>query len=99
MLNGAATVRERWISGMGRSVTFAALACNLTPASHRMFNPAAPEALLCWGNLHDWGVNGHQVMEKLVLGRPQGAAHRTTILTSFSGTTITLTTALPAMLA
>jgi hypothetical protein len=33
---------------VGYSLTFMALACNLTPASHRMFNPAAPEALLCW---------------------------------------------------
>jgi len=35
----------------GRSVTFAALTCELTPASHRLLNPAAPEAPLCWGAL------------------------------------------------
>jgi hypothetical protein len=34
---------------VGHSLTFVALTCELTPASHRLLNPAAPEAPLCWG--------------------------------------------------
>jgi hypothetical protein len=41
-------------SGIDRSLSFAALTCELTPASHRLLNPAAPEAPLCWGPFRNW---------------------------------------------
>jgi hypothetical protein len=55
---------------VGHSPTFVALTCELTPASHRLLNPAAPEAPLCWGE--EWlifincGWLGPPVMERAV---------------------------------
>jgi hypothetical protein len=52
---------------VGHSLTFVALTCELTPASHRLLNPAAPEAPLCWGGVGEWPI--------FIIGGERSAGH------------------------